>query len=261
MLGIISAMPEEMALLKKHMLIKNTGTIAAREFYEGELFGTPIVLVLSRIGKVAASMTSTLLMTQFDVRKIIFVGVAGSADNTVNIGDVVIADSLIQHDMDCSPLFPCFEIPLLGKTTFATDELLTQQIKTAAIAYWENDYQGDVGAHVKSFGIHNPKVHLGTIASGDQFIKDSSYPAAIKHKANTLLDSPLLAFEMEGAAVAQCCYEMQVPFAVLRTISDNADHQAHIDFPKFIAEIASHYSLGIMRELFQKFYNSDTISA
>jgi adenosylhomocysteine nucleosidase len=244
MIGIISAMPEELHHIKQAMYIDKTKTIANRDFFIGSLFDQKVVLVLSKIGKVAASITTTLLATHFDIENIIMIGVAGSASKNVKIGDIVIADYLFQHDMDCSPIFPKFEIPLLSKTYFSSCEKLTAQLKNAAKKYWHTD--NNINNHVKVFGIENKKIHVGTIVSGDQFIKDSQY--AKKLNTEHAAPSPLLAFEMEGAAIAQCCHELAIPFAIIRTISDNADHNANIDFPAFIEEVASYYSFGIIKE-------------
>ena len=177
MIGIISAMPEELHRIQQAMTIETTKTMANRDFFVGNLCGQEIVLVLSKIGKVAASITATLLATQFEIENMILIGVAGSAAKEVRIGDIVIADYLFQHDMDCSPIFPKFEIPLLNNTYFPSCEKLTQQLHQAAENFWHND--NDIDERVEAFGINNKKIHIGTIASGDQFIKDPNYAAQL----------------------------------------------------------------------------------
>lgn len=251
MIGIIGAMIEEIDRIKSEMTIHSTKTIGQREFWQGTLHGIETVLVFSRYGKVSAATTSTLLIALYDVEAIIFVGVAGSADPSARIGDIIISDSLVQHDMDCSPLFPRYEIPLLNMSAFTANHKLATYAKQAAETYLETHFPSQIGAQALVFGISNPKSHTGTIASGDQFIKDSSFADGIRLGVTPLTTSPLLAFEMEGAAVAQVCFELNVPFVVIRTISDNADDGAHIDFPKFIQDIAKHYSHGVIAGLYQ----------
>lgn len=153
--------------------------------------------------------------------------------------------------MDCSPLFPRYEIPLLNISAFAADHTLAAYAKQAAETYLTTQFQSQIGNKASAFGINNPKSHKGAIASGDQFIKDTNCAANIKLGVSPLTKSILLAFEMEGAAVAQICYELNTPFVVIRTISDNADQGAHIDFPKFIQDIAKHYSYGVIAAMYQ----------
>src|SRR5476649_3052114 len=110
-LGIISALHEEQQGLVEAMEGVTTASHGMREYTAGRLWGVDAVCVLSRIGKVAAAMTATMLVEKFEVTHIVFTGVAGSGDAGVRVGDIVVADALIQHDFDASPLFPRFEVP------------------------------------------------------------------------------------------------------------------------------------------------------
>jgi adenosylhomocysteine nucleosidase len=228
-LGIISALAEEQHGLIDAMSDAIRLTHGMREYTSGTLWNTDAVAVLSRIGKVAAAMTAATLVEKFGVTHIIFTGVAGSADFGVRVGDVVVAESLVQHDMDASPLFPRFEVPLTGLSQLPTDRELSRQLADATRRFLENEPNG-------------PKLHRGLIGSGDQFINDGVRLAALK---NNLPE--LLAVEMEGAAVAQVCFELNVPFAVIRTISDNANEDAATDFMHFVKTVASRYAFGILR--------------
>lgn len=220
-LGIISALAEEQQGLLGALESPSEHVHGMRTYTVGKLWEIDAVCVLSRIGKVAAAMTAAILVEKFGVTHIVFTGVAGSGDNTVHVGDIVVADSLVQHDMDASPLFPRFQVPLTGLSHFATDVALTERLATAAAK--------------------TTRVHRGLIASGDQFIGKGTQIAALKA---ALPD--LLAVEMEGAAVAQVCFELGIPFAVIRTISDNANDDAAVDFLHFIQTVAARYAYDVI---------------
>lgn len=242
-LGIISALQEEQQGLVEAMQRPARRVHGMREYTEGKLWGIEAVCVLSRIGKVAAAMTATLLVEKFGVTHILFTGVAGSGSPSVQVGDVVIADSLVQHDMDASPLFPRFEVPLTGLSHFASDHQLSSQLAHASEAFFAGEMKEVIEAEEQAvFRLQQPQVHRGLIASGDQFMNS--------HAAITSLHAALpglLAVEMEGAAVAQVCYELGIPFAVIRAISDNANENAATDFMRFVKSIAARYAFHIVR--------------
>lgn len=246
--GILGAMPQEVALMERSMTVRRTVEAGLRTFYEGEWAGQEIVLVLSRVGKVSAAATTLLLLERFGCSHIVFTGVAGGVDPRLRIGDVVIADRLVQHDMDARPLFPRFEIPLLGRTEFAA--ALHEETVRAAEGYLRSDFARDVTEDCRGrFGLAEPRVYRGLIVSGDRFVADPARTAALRAALPEALCT-----EMEGAAVAQICYEMGgVPFSVVRVISDQADHAAAVDFQKFIDEVAEHVTGGIVRHLLRGF--------
>ncbi len=242
-LGIISALHEEQRGLIDAMQNHQCKTRGRREYTSGSLWGIAAVCVLSRIGKVAAAATAATLIEHFGVTHLLFTGVAGGAREGVCVGDIVIAEQLVQHDMDSSPLFPRYEIPLTGVSLFAADKMLSNYLLQSAEVFLQNDFAQVIRAEdCDSFKLHSPAVHYGLIASGDQFIAHS-------HKMNLIRqDLPAtLAVEMEGAAVAQVCFEFDVPFAVVRTISDSANETSAVDFGRFIENIAAHYAFHIVR--------------
>jgi adenosylhomocysteine nucleosidase len=244
-LGIISALHEEQAGLVEAMRGPATLIHGRREYFLGQLWEIDAVCVLSRIGKVAAAMTATTLVEKFGVTHILFTGVAGAGDKTINVGDIVVAESLVQHDMDASPLFPRFEVPLIGQTHFQPDGPLSMRVSSAAHAFLDSDFVDTIAAAERQqFGIHQPRVHRGLIASGDQFVNDRLRIDAM----NDALPG-LVAVEMEGAAVAQVCHELNVPFAVIRAISDNANENAAHDFMRFVKSVAAQYAFHITRRL------------
>jgi adenosylhomocysteine nucleosidase len=239
--AIVAAMQEELGALLAQMPDEQRVRIAGRDFWVGHLQGQPVVAVLSRIGKVAAAVTATVLLERFGVRAIVFTGVAGGLAPGVNVGDVVVATELLQHDLDASPIFPKYEVPLMGLSRFAADTAIGGAL--AAVAEETlRDPVALVGQEaVDAFGLRSPKVHRGLLISGDRFVSTAAESEALRR---SLPDA--LAVEMEGAAVAQVCHDYGVPFAAMRTVSDRADDEAHGDFARFVAEVASRYSLALV---------------
>ena len=241
--AILSALLQEqqglMELLHRPQKVAHAG----RDFWLGDLHGRPVVLALSKIGKVAAATTATALIERFGVRRMVFTGVAGGLGEGVNVGDVVVASDFVQHDIDASPLFPRYEVPLYGRTRFEGDAALTALLFKAASAALGGPDGG--GA---STAFPGARVHQGLIASGDRFVSGAGESRAL-HAALTGAGHEVLAVEMEGAAVAQVCLDYGVAFAAVRTISDRADDSAHVDFPRFVEEVASRYAHAIMERL------------
>lgn len=239
--AILSALAEEQQGLVEQLQDPRRVQRAGRDFWCGHLHGRPVVLGLSKIGKVAAATTTAALIEGFGVGRVVFTGVAGGVGPGVRVGDVVVGNAFVQHDMDASPLFPRFEIPLYGQAVFAGDTGLTERLVQACQAALPPLAQAGRAA---------PAVHLGLIASGDRFVNGAAESAAIVQALQGAGHRPL-AVEMEGAAVAQVCVDYGVPFAAVRTISDRADDSAHVDFARFVTEVASVYARGIIVELMQ----------
>jgi adenosylhomocysteine nucleosidase len=169
--------------------------------------------------------------------------VAGGLGPGVRVGDVVVARELLQHDMDASPLVPRWEVPYTGRSRFDADAVLTDALVAATARCLARAPELIGAAHLADFGIETPRLHEGLVVSGDRFVSTAAESRAI---AAALPDA--LAVEMEGAALAQVCHDYACPFAVLRTISDRADDDAHADFTRFIAEVASVYTRVVVRD-------------
>jgi len=242
-IAIMGAMQEELAGLRPHIQGAQTVTVGSREITSGTWHGHSVVLVLSRIGKVAAATTATALIERFDVKEIVFTGVAGGLSPNVGVGDMVIATEFVQHDMDASPLFPPLEVPLYGQAYFPTDLNMRQSLQWAAEGILKNPAQWIDVDVLHDLHVHSPQVHSGLVLSGDRFVSTSQMSKALQQRL------PLaLAVEMEGAAVAQVCHDYGVPFGAVRTISDRADDAATVDFTRFINEVASRYSCALLGE-------------
>lgn len=242
--AILSALAQEQQGLIEQLANPVRVTRGGRDFWQGELQGHAVVLALSKMGKVAAATTATTLIEVFGASRIVFTGVAGGMGPGVHVGDVVVATEFVQHDMDVSPLFPRYQIPLYGRARFACDEALTAILLGAAHA----GLTGASGHFMQNNSYQRRAVHHGLIASGDRFVCGAAESRALQEGLLAAGFNPL-AVEMEGAAVAQVCFDYGVPFAAVRTISDRADDQAHVDFPTFVAEVASGYARAIMGAL------------
>lgn len=242
MIAIVSALHEELsaidALLEGRSLQQRGGC----SFHRGRLQGREVLLVLSGIGKVAAATTATLALDAFGVQALLFTGVAGGLAESAQVGDVVVARELLQHDLDVSPLFPRYVVPSAGRDRFAADAVLADALAAAAAEVLAQPHPA-----LQRFGIGTVRCHQGLVASGDRFVSTAAESDALRA---ALPDA--LAVEMEGAAVAQVCAAFGRPFAVLRTVSDRADDSAHVDFRRFIAEVAAEYSRDIVAAALQR---------
>ena len=241
MIGLMGAMPEEMDKVIAAITDKKVVERGNRLYHIGKLFGKEVVAVFSRWGKVAAATTATNMILDYEVDRIIFTGVAGAISPELNIGDVVIAQRLFQHDMDARPLMRRFEIPLTGRTSFEVPAESTRQMETAVHNFLLNnkEFRNRLAAN----DITNPKMMLGDIASGDLFV------SGVEMKIDLIRNLPsVVCVEMEGAAVAQVCYDFDVPLNVVRVISDTADEQAHTSAVGFVNQHAGDYSLAILKE-------------
>jgi adenosylhomocysteine nucleosidase len=231
-LAIIAAMPEELDAFLAAMPDETSVELAGRRFSCGHWQGHEVVAVLSGIGKVAASITATALVTHFQATRLIFTGVAGGLGAGVQVGDVVVANELLQHDLDASPIFPRHELPGRGISRIATCPALSHALLAAAR---------------QTLAVSGgQQVHEGLIVSGDRFVSSATEAQALQTE---LPDA--LAVEMEGAAIAQVCLDFGLPFGVVRSISDRADDTAHVDFARFVREVASPHALAIVQAALQ----------
>ena len=246
MIGIIGAIPEEVNAIIAEMHISETKNIGNRIYTIGKLENKNVVVVFSRIGKVAATITTTTLIQEFKITQLIFTGVAGGLAKNVKVGDIVLSSHLAQHDFNAFPLFPKNEIPLTNQRLFKTNLELTEIAETEISNFLENKniHQYITADTLADFNISQPQLHKGLIVSGDQFVHEKEQVDKI------LIDFPeALCVEMEGAAVAQVCFEYKIPFSVIRTISDNANETATLDFNKFINKISNIYGLFIVKHI------------
>lgn len=218
MIGIIGAMDEEVKDLTELLTGSEIISIAGMNFVKGMLGGKDVCVVKCGVGKVNSAMCTQILIDIIGADKIINTGVAGSLDNKINIGDIVISTDLVQHDMDVTALgYKPGEVPDSQSSVFHSDFVMR---KTAA----------------KINKTVNPEIYTfeGLIASGDQFISSHERKNFIKSQFGAMCT------EMEGAAIAQVASFNEVPFVIVRAISDKADDSATVDYPEFQAEAIKH---------------------
>jgi adenosylhomocysteine nucleosidase len=235
-LGLMAALPDELAALTAHLQAPTLEQWGGRTFHLGRLSGQPVVLVLSGIGKVASAATAALLCDRYAVSSLIFTGVAGGLAPGVKVGDVVVAQSTLQHDLDVSPLFPRWVVPSSGRSHYAADALLVQVLQAGA-----QEVLAQAHPALSAFGVTSPRLHTGLIVSGDRFVSTAAESQALR---TTLPDA--LAVDMESASVAQVAADFGRSFAALRSISDRADDLAHVDFPRFLRDVAAPYAHDIV---------------
>lgn len=216
--GIIGAMELEVEELKAHMQVSRIVDKASMRFHEGTLNGAEVVIVRCGVGKVNAAMCVQILADLFQVTHIINTGVAGSLNAALDIGDILISQDAVHHDVDAVIWgYQPGEVPQLGIREFPADERLGSLAKAACEKV-------------------NPDIHAihGRVAGGDQFISDR------KEKERLIHTFSADCAEMEGAAIAQASYLNQLPFVIIRAISDKADDSAEMDYPIFEKAAARH---------------------
>lgn len=211
-IGIIGAMEQEVELLKNQLERCEKWEEAGAVFYEGEIGEHEVIVVQSGIGKVLAALTTTLLISHYEVEVVVNTGSAGGIGAGLKIGDLVIADKVAYHDVDVTA-FNYEYGQMAGMPLYyeCADDLVAIAQKVAE----KVDY----------------RVHTGTIVSGDTFVHHPSQVSKIKEHF-----PEALANEMESTAIGQVAYQFQVPFVIIRVLSDTADEQASQDFDAFIKE-------------------------
>ena len=211
MIGIIGAMDEEVEQIVAAMVVEKEESKASMTFKSGKLSGKNVVVVRSGIGKVNAAACTQILIDDFGADCVINTGIAGSLKAEINIADVVISSDVLHHDMDATGFgYELGQIPRMDTLSFKADDRLIELAKNAC----ENAV-GNIG------------VHVGRIVSGDQFISNREVKERIYNNFQGYCT------EMEGAAIAQTAYINNVPFVIIRAISDKADDSATMDYPTF----------------------------
>lgn len=253
--GIISAVPGESGRLFELMEDRKVFQKGMRSYFKGKLFGIETVLVASRIGKVAAAATAVNLILEYNVDFIIFTGVAGALDPVLKIGDVVVANALMQHDVDARPFCAQYEIPLLKMSACVPDPLLEKIAVQASQQFVQKDIFKVIPQDIlREFSIGEPKVYQGLVITGDQVITKECQKKQLRQNL-----PEALCVEMEGASVGQVCYEYGTPFAVIRVISDYATQQ-ELDIIKFIREVSGFYSVAIIKNMYNNFHKEEKLS-
>ena len=217
-IGIIGAMEEEVSALREKLTDARLMKKASMDFYSGTLSGKEVVIVRSCIGKVNAGICTQILSDLYQVDAVINTGIAGSLKAEINIGDIVISTDALQHDMDATGFgYEPGVIPRMETSCFPADPELLEQAEAACRE-----------------AVPEIQVFTGRVVSGDQFISDKKVKERITRQFGGMCT------EMEGAAIAQAAYLNQIPFVVIRAISDKADDSATVDYPTFERQAIAH---------------------
>ncbi len=221
-IAIIGALNEEIQELLTHLSNRKEKSWNEITFHEGILFGRDVVIVKCGVGKVFAALTTQKLIDFYTPQSLIFTGVAGAINPGYEIGDIVLANDCVQHDLDATGIgIPRGKVPFTKYHFFESDSSLVQKAKSAPTKH---------------------TIHMGRILTGDQFLTDSS---SLEYLTSELKGD---AVEMEGAAVGFTCTLNNIPFLIIRTISDKADHSATVDFTTFVEEVSKN-SFSLIKHL------------
>lgn len=214
-IAVVGAMEQEIELLRESMANVKHVSFVKFSAYEGELAGKRMVLVLSGIGKVNAAVSTSWVIHQFAPDCIINTGSAGGLGKGLKVGDVVIGETVAHHDVDVTAFgYVWGQVPQLP-AVFTSDSNLIRQAEKAAQVF------------------EGAAVTQGLIVSGDRFVHSSEGVAEIRSHF-----PDVKAVEMEAAAIAQTCHQLEVPFVIIRAVSDSADEKADISFEEFLKTAA-----------------------
>jgi len=216
--GIIGAMELEVTTLRSLMNIEKTVKKASLTFYEGKLEDKEIVLVQCGIGKVNSALCAQILISEFDVNAIVNTGVAGAIHSSLDVNDIVISTEAIQYDVDARAFgYKKGQIPQMDNSIFIADERLINAAYESSLAQVKD----------KEF-----KIVKGRVATGDIFISSKELKEELENDFNAYCG------EMEGAAIAHACYLNNIPFVIIRAMSDKADGSANVTYDEFVIEAA-----------------------
>ncbi|MEL0612210.1 5'-methylthioadenosine/S-adenosylhomocysteine nucleosidase [Marinomonas arenicola] len=225
-IGLIGAMDEEVAVIKSWMHDVRKESIAGCDFFIGQFEGKDVVLLQSGIGKVNAALSTTLLLSKFSPEYVINIGSAGGFAEELNVGDVVISDHVVHHDVDVTAFgYPMGQVPSMPPT-YEADAALMKQAQTAVQ------------------DVNRVKAKVGLIGTGDSFMNDP-----VRVETVRALFPEMVAAEMEAAAVAQVCFKFGTPFVVVRSLSDIAGKESPQSFEEYLKVAAENSSLMIQQML------------
>ena len=232
-LGIIGAMEEEVETLLGLMEEKRESQKAGSRFYDGVLEGLPVTVVQCGVGKVNAALCAQILCDCFGVTHLVNTGIAGSLCADLDIGDLVVSQDAMYHDGDAVAVgYPVGKVPGMDVTAFPADDALIGYAFAAAEA------------------VNPGHTKIGRVASGDQFV------ASREVKERIIEITKALCTEMEGAAIAQTAYRNQLPFVILRAISDKADDSTTMDYPSF-ERLAAHRCAAVTQALAKRLWEAE----
>lgn len=223
-IGIIGAMDQEVALLREQMQECRQMSLGGMQFYTGIMNGVPVVLQQCGIGKVNAAIGTTLMIDRFKPRAVINTGSAGGLDSALNVGDVVISSEVRHHDVDVTAFgYEHGQVPKLPAAFTPCEKLMDSAMN--ALKRMDNKHQID----------------HGLIITGDSFMQCARRVAETRDKFPSSK-----AVEMEAASIAQVCHQMDIPFLIIRSLSDIAGKESNVSFDQFLETAATHSAEMVM---------------
>lgn len=244
--GVICAIPQELAHLRNVLQDPHRERIAEIDFDRGLLDGHPVVVAAAGMGKVNTGLVATLLADRFCCSAIVFTGVAGGLDPQLGIGDIVVADRVLQHDFGVLQAgrlrtYQPGHVPFINpveRLGYAVDPALIDRVKHSLHGFALPPLSIAAGGEGRP-----PRIDFGTILTGDQYLH-CERTRALLHQ-----DFGGLAVEMEGGALAQICESFAIPWLVVRALSDLAGTDSGLDFNRFVGEVATSSALILLRLL------------
>lgn len=229
-IAIIGAMDIETIRLTELMTVNEKKDVAGITFFDGQLNNQDVIVATCGVGKVNAAVCTQIMISEFGAEKVINTGVSGAIYSGLDVGDTVISTDCLQHDVDCTAFgYAHGMIPRMETSIFPADQALV-----------------DLAYEVSLELLKDHKVFKGRIVSGDQFVASP--------ERKTFLEDVFKAYttEMEGASIAHVCHLNQIPFVIIRAMSDKADGSAHVNFDEFAvmaAENSNQIVLGMLKKI------------
>lgn len=221
-IAIMGAMPEEIAPILEKLGTYKTTQYAKNNYYEASYKGVDLIIAYSKIGKVFSTLTASTMIEHFGAQKLLFSGVAGAISPSLKVGDLIVATKLSQHDLDITAFGHPYGYVPEGSVFIEADKELIELSKKVA-----HDM--------------NKSIQEGVIATGDQFVANEER----KNWIGTTFGADAL--EMEGGSVAVVCNALNIPFFILRAISDAADMDASFSFDEFLQTSAQESAKFVMK--------------
>ncbi|CAL6012337.1 5'-methylthioadenosine_nucleosidase / S-adenosylhomocysteine nucleosidase [Hexamita inflata] len=242
MIGLLCATDREFETLQKNCEHLEKVEVMGRTFYQGEFQKKKVVLSKCGVGKVSCALTVAAFHLQFKCTKLVFVGTAGALSKDLRVGDIVVSSGCVQHDFDGRPFVEKCLVFSVGKKVIPAAEDLVKLCQSAAEKFVSSKQISQ--AVLDEFTITSQKVVSGIIASGDQFVSSPEMKNAILE-----FTPEAMCCEMEGAAVAQACFELKMDYCVVRVVSDSGDGSAFVDYEKFCDKLAGVVCFGVLKEV------------
>lgn len=249
--GVIVPMATEFHAFKKRLDAAKDiqkKVVSGKTYFVQEYSGYRLVMCECGIGKVCSSTVAAIMIGCFDVSLIVLIGVAGGLKTGISVGDIVVVDSVMQHDFDCRPFFPRHTIISINTDKMFTDAKLVNVLTDMSAKFLKEGYEKVVPQSLRvRYKLSQPVLHVGCSVAGDKFLESLSAKEEIKQRI-----PGVVAIEMEGGAVGQVCYEAGKPFVSLRVVSDLCDGNGLEEYDVYCESVASEVLNAIVSEFLSR---------